>query len=109
MKGNSMEQQIKRGRAILIAVAMAGKTITYKAFARKLRIHWRGNMRHLLGEISLAEVAVGRPPVSAVVVYGHPSHGHKAGPGFINLCGRIKGMKLDWRYQLGRVHGYWAR
>ena len=104
-----MDKQLNRkGRRILIAVAKVGRTISYKALGRKLGIHWRGyTMRHLLGEISLAEHKAGRPLLSAVVVH---THNRKPGPGFIHgLCDRLTGVTLDWKYQLGRVHGYWQR
>ena len=101
--------------AQLRAVARRQKTIGYQALAQALGIEidttaGRRELADILRDISTAEVAGGRPMLSAVVVFrsrGTPGQGFFA---VAEALGRFDGLAPTEFFdeELRRVHAYWA-
>ena len=108
-----MHPVAKALRDILISIAKQRGTICYSDLAPQVGMHHRSRRFHqLLGDISEAECAKGRPLLSAVVINKQLK---RPGPGFLGLaqsqtCARCRGLddKQCWRQEVARVYAYWS-
>lgn len=97
-------------------VARRRETTTYQPIANALGVDLdqdseRGRLGRILGDISRAEHAEGRPLLSAVVVLGSSN---VPGNGFFDLARELGVHTGDddlafFAVELRRVHDYWAR
>ncbi len=98
-------------REILVGVASHRATISYKDLAARAGLAWnhrspndRKDFGRLLGEVSHAEYAKGRPLLTAVVVRDDTG---EPGKGFLGLEGFPKTREF-WETEFKRVKDFWA-
>lgn len=116
-----MTPEHKRIREVLINVARNKKTISYTELLNQSKVkldmsipYDRGQLGHLLGDISWNEVAEGRPMLSSVAIHaGDSIHGQ----GFFDLAEEIYDIDLrtsDERMvfgmdELNATYNYWSK
>ena len=116
-----MTPEHKRIREVLISVARNKKTISYTELLNQSKVkldmsipYDRGQLGHLLGEISWNEVAEGRPMLSSVAIHAGDSI---QGKGFFDLAEKIYDIVLrtsDERMvfgmgELNATYNYWSK
>lgn len=117
---DALTQEEKRVRDILISVASKRSIIRYSELCQKasLRLDMaipahRGEIGHILGNISAHEYDAGRPLLSSVVL----SVGGEQGDGFFKLAeelgfGEWKKLKNDGLFEVEMIketHDYWSK
>ena len=110
-----------RIREILIQAAEKEQTINYTQLLNKAKIkldmsipYDRGQLGHLLGEISWSEVAEGRPMLSSVALHAGD---YKQGQGFFDLAERLYSINLrnsDQQLEFGmkelrKTFDFWSK
>lgn len=116
-----MTPEHKRIREVLISVARNKKTISYTELLNQSKVkldmsipYDRGQLGHLLGDISWNEVAEGRPMLSSVAIHAGDSI---QGQGFFDLAEEIYDIDLrssDEQMvfgmdELNATYNYWSK
>jgi hypothetical protein len=108
---NYAKNDLVRVRGILVEVASRRERITYTELANRAQLTWnhrskadRAAFGRLLGEVSSAEYARGRPLLTAVVVRKDT---REPGTGFLGLEDFPKTREF-WLIELKRVQDFWA-
>jgi len=109
-----------RLREILIKVAKRKGIITYTDLIKQAKVRLdmsipydRGQLGHLLGEISWNEAQEGRPMLSSVALHAGD---YKQGQGFFDLAEEIYSISLDnedkrikfGMDEMNKTHTFWA-
>ena len=120
MKKEIYTPEHERVLAILQEYASKKKTISYSELIQKAKLkldmsipYDRGQIGHLLGDISWNESIDGRPMLSSIALH---KRGDLQGQGFFELAEKIYGIKLkteDAKLVFGmnemeKTHSYWS-
>ena len=111
----------KRIKEVLVEIARNKKIINYTELLRKSKVnldmsvpHDRGQLGHLLGEISWNEVQEGRPMLSSVALHAGD---FKQGQGFFDLAEDLYSISFsneDEKLKFGmnemnKTHEFWSK